>query len=71
MDGVGERWMIARDWFLFLSVFLPLKLWLLFKKKFSPTPIAGGREVRIDLQLFHLLLYHMFKQMLAFHIWEG
>lgn len=33
-----------------------------------PTPIAGGREVRIDLQLFHLLLYHMFKQMLAFHI---
>lgn len=38
---------------------------------FPPTPIAGGREVRIDLQLFHLLLYHMFKQMLAFHIWEG
>lgn len=33
-----------------------------------PTPIAGGHEVRIDLQLFHLLLYHMFKQMLAFYI---
>lgn len=32
---------------------------------------AGGREVRIAIQLFHLLLHRVFNQMLASHIGEG
>lgn len=50
MDGVGEGWMMARDRFLFLSVFLPLEMQLPCFFIFAST--AGGCEVRIALLLF-------------------
>lgn len=61
--------MMARDFFFFffLSVFHALKMQLpcfFFSPFFALT--AGGREVRIALQLFHLLLHHVFNQTLPF-----